>query len=147
MKIIKVAVDLTITVHDFPEGTHEQVNRELRKLIGPECDLYEHVMPRRLYTMFGMSNRPTKIKGQCVSMLVDEEFLLREQPVPNYLASYLYETDVHGSPICGDVLFVGEEWGGEGIDFCGIDDGILEDLMAKLTNMVMAMKALKEVRG
>ena len=50
MKIIRITTDLEMTVHDFPEGTHEEQNHELRELIGNDCRIYEHVMPERLYT-------------------------------------------------------------------------------------------------
>ena len=45
MKIIRITTDLEMTVHDFPEGTHEEQNHELRELIGNDCRIYEHVMP------------------------------------------------------------------------------------------------------
>ena len=31
MKIIRITTDLEMTVHDFPEGTHEEQNHELRE--------------------------------------------------------------------------------------------------------------------
>lgn len=34
MKIIRITTDLEMTVHDFPEGTHEAQNHVLRELIG-----------------------------------------------------------------------------------------------------------------
>ena len=37
MKIIRITTDLEMTVHDFPEGTHEEQNHELRELIGNDC--------------------------------------------------------------------------------------------------------------
>ena len=43
-----------------------------------------------------------------------------------------------------DILFVGEEWTRDGIDFCGIEDETFELLHLELKNMVMAMKATKE---
>ena len=104
-------------------------------------------MPKRLYTDLHMKNRPTKIAGQCVSMLVDEEFGIKPGPKPNYIASYLYETDKHGSPILGNVLFVGEEWGEDGIDFCGIEESAFKNLLLQINNMAMAMKSTKEVLG
>ena len=47
MKIIRITTDLEMTVHDFPEGTHEEQNHELRELIGNDCRIYEHVMPEK----------------------------------------------------------------------------------------------------
>lgn len=144
MKLIRISTDLEMTVHEFPEGSHEQQNKFLRELIGNNCDIYEHVMPRRLYTDLHISNRPTKVPGQCVSMLIDEEGLLKEKVIPNLIGSYLYESDRHGTPIVGNVLFVGEEWSRDGIDFCGIEDSVFKLLELQLNNMIFAMKATKE---
>lgn len=124
MKIIRITTDLEMTVHDFPEGTHEEQNHELRELIGNDCRIYEHVMPERLYTNLKMKNRPTKVPGQCVSMLIDEEGLLKPNHA-NMIGSYLYKFDEHKNPIAGNILFVGEEWTRDGIDFCGIEDETL----------------------
>lgn len=142
MKLIKISTDMELSIHDFPDGNHSKQNRELRELIGNGCNLYEHVM-ERLYTDLKMKNRPTKIPGQCVSMLIDEEGRLKEN-VPNLIGSYLYKTDEHGNPIMGNILFVGEEWTGDGIDFCGIEEETFKLLELELNNMIYAMKATKE---
>ncbi len=117
MNLIKISTDLELSVHEFPTGTHEEQNNKLRELIGNDCRLYEHVMPKRLYTELHQMDHPTKVKGQCVSMLIDEEGLLKEVIIPNLIGSYLYETDKHNIPITGNILIVGEEWTGDGIDF------------------------------
>ncbi len=36
----------------------------------------------------------------------------------------------------------GEEWSGDGIDFCGIDDRVFE--LLELNNLIFTMKATKE---
>ncbi len=143
MKIIKISTNLELTVHEFPTGTYEQQNKFLRGLIGNYCDIYEHVMPARLYIELHMRKQATKIAGQCVSMLIDEEGLLKEN-TPNLIGSYLYETDKHGCPIMGNILFVGEKWNNKGIDFCGIADSTFELLELQLNNMIYAMKEAKE---
>lgn len=43
-KIIKVSTDLEVTVHDFPQGTIREQNRQLCELIGNGCEMIEHVM-------------------------------------------------------------------------------------------------------
>jgi hypothetical protein len=78
-------------------------------------------------------------------MLIDEEGRLKEKPVPNLIGSYLYETDKHNNPIMGNILFVGEEWSGDGIDFCGIEESVFNMLELQLNNMIYAMKATMEV--
>lgn len=146
MKLIKISTDLELSVHEFPDGTHEEQNQFLRELIGNKCSIYEHVMPDRLYTELHMFNHPSKIPGQCVSMLIDEEGRLKEN-VPNLIGSYLYRTEQHGCPIMGNILFVGEEWSGDGIDFCGIEDSVFELLELELNNLIFTMKATKEALG
>ncbi len=141
MKFIKVSTDLELTLHDFPEGTYKQQNKFLRSLIGNGCRIYEHVMPRRLYTELYMKDAPTNIPGQCVSMLMDEEALLKKN-VKNDVGSYLYESDKHGHPIMGSILFVGEKWTDEGIDFCGIEESVLKDLEEKLNEMIRKMERI-----
>ncbi len=143
MRIIKISTDLELTVHEFLTGTYEQQNKFLCELIGNYCNIYEHVMPARLYTELHMRKQATKIAGQCVSMLIDEEGFLKEN-TPNLIGSYLYETDKHGHPIMGNILFVGEKWNNGGIDFCGIADSLFELLELPLNNMIYAMKATKE---
>lgn len=144
MKLIKISTDLEMSIHDFPDGNHRKQNEVLRELIGNGCELYEHVMPRRLYTELHQKDRPTKIPGQCVSMLIDEEGRLKKGMVPNLIGSYLYETDKHSNPIMGNILFVGEEWSGDGTDFCGIEEETFKILELQLNNMIFAMKATKE---
>lgn len=144
MKIIRVSTKLELSVHNFPSGTHSEQNEFLRKLVGSDCRLYEHVMPRRLYSELNMENQPTGIPGQCVSMLIDEEGLLKKGNTVNLVGSYLYETDVHRIPIMGNILFVGEEWTDDGIDFCGIEDETFEVLKDELINMSYGMKKIME---
>lgn len=144
MKIIKISTDMELTVHEYPTGTVSEQNEYFRNLIGNGCDIYEHVMPARLYTDLKMKNHPTNIPGQCVSMLIDEEGLLKEN-VPNFVGSYLYKTDKHNIPIMGNILFVGEEWGSDGINFCGIEEETFKLLETELSNMILAIKATMEV--
>lgn len=144
MKLIKISTDLELTVHEFPEGSYTVQNHVLRELIGPRCELYECVMPSRLYTELHMKSRPTKVPGQCVSMLIDEDGLIKENE-PNLIGSYLYETDRHGHPIMGNILFVGEEWNCDGIDICGIENSVFENLELQLSHMVDVMKETGEV--
>ena len=124
-----------MTVHEFPEGNYFEQNRVIRELIGENCDTYEHVMPRRLYTVLGGSNVVTRTPGECVNMLVDEDGLFRNLP-QNFIGSYLYETDRHGSPIVGNIIIAGEVYAGDGIDFCGIAEDQFEKLYPKFQNLI-----------
>ena len=144
-KIIKVSTDLEITVHDFPEGSLREQNKQLCELIGNGCDMIEHVMPKRLYNELGHTTQISGENSKCVSMLVDEEFMYRDNPQMNLIGCCLYETDKHHCPILGNVLFVGEAYVGDGIAFTGIEPEVFETLHQQLENMAMAIKAQNKV--
>lgn len=146
MKIIKISTDLELTVHEFPGGTYTQQNNGIRELIGNYCHIYERIKPKRLYTELHMHRELTRIEGQCVCMLVDEEGLLKENE-PNLIGSYLYGTDRHKHYIMGNVLFTGEKLVNGGIDFCGIQEPVFKELEQQLNKMVLEMKAAKEASG
>lgn len=146
-KIIKVSMNLEVTVHDFPDGTLTEQNRKLYELIGNGCDMIENVMPKRLYRELGHTTTVLRENSKCVSMLVDEEFSFRNGLQPNLIGCYLYETDKHGSPIMGDILFVGLAHIGDGIGFTGIEPETFDTLHKQLKNMALAMKATMEVMG
>lgn len=134
MKIIRITTDNEIFTHEFPQGSISTVNNELYSLIGPHCELMEHVMPNRLYKVLGASNRPNKELGSCTSMLMDEEACYHDLEV-NLVASWLYESDIHGHPIMGTVLIIGEHWGGDGLEFCGMSDEQYNLLYPKLEEL------------
>ena len=139
-KIIKVSTDLEVTVHDYPEGMLETQNRQLCELIGDGCDMVENVMPKRLYNELGHSNHVKRSNSKCVSMLIDEEGLLKDNEA-NLIGSYLYGVDQHGQWIVGNVLFVTDVYEGDGISFTGIEPETFEKLHEQLKNMAVAMKA------
>ncbi len=72
------------------------------------CDCIENVYPRGLKDPY--------------MMVIDGEGLLKDSPVINYLGSYLYETQKHGSPIVGTVLVMQKVWTSSGPDIGGIPD-------------------------
>lgn len=83
---------------------------------------------------------PVKEPGKCVSMLIDEEGRLKPNKA-NLIGSYLYEFDKHGCPIVGNILFIGEKMGDDGVEFCGISEENFSLLETELKNMITAMKA------
>lgn len=109
MILIKDGIDLDIfddknmsdrvLMLDYPEGTNMEQLHKFYKLIGNECEIVEVVHPKRLYTLTE--------EQYPVMMLVDEEYLYHKTAQVNPIASYLYETDVHGHPINGNVLIIG----------------------------------------
>lgn len=131
MKIIKITDDSKISMHEFPTGTISEQNEALIELIGSECQIYERVKPRRLYSHFGCSVEP----GNCISILVDEEGHYHNLKI-NTVGSFLYETDKHGYPILGTILVVKEHWNEGDIVFSGIPDGEFEELYKKFEEVI-----------
>ena len=138
MKMIKITTENQISVHDFPEGSFEAQNEAIREHIGPKCELYEHVMPRRLYSELHASRK----RGNGVSMLVDEDGYYHNLP-ENIVASWLYESDKHGYPILGNVLIVGEKWEESGISFCGISEDQFELLFQQLRKITEKARKIR----
>ena len=132
MNIIRITTKNEISIHEFPKGNYHVQNKTFRELIGPCCEMYEHVMPRRLYLEM----------GDCVSMLMDEEALYHDLE-DNMVGSYLYEADKHGHVIKGNILIVGEVWTPDGIDFCGISDSKFNLLYPKLEKLVKKARDFK----
>jgi len=110
--------------------------KKLKEHIGNRCDLLERVQPNRLYTEIGAGFEIKKVPGSKVSMLVDEEFLYHcDKTKLNKIASYLYETDLHGYPILGNALIIGEKYGNAGIEFCGMSEEQFDLVFSKLTEL------------
>ncbi len=141
MQIIRISTNNEISVHDFPEGSFSEQNRMLRKLIGPQCENLEHVLPKRLYAELMVPGRIMKERGGFVSMLVDEDGMAHELEC-NTAGSYLYETDRHGWPILGNILFVGEKAADGGVEFCGISPKRFKLLYQQLKEIIEKAREL-----
>lgn len=133
MNIIKVTPDLQVSIHTFPKGNTREEMKALAELIG--CHTVEHVMPELLYSELGMHCNPYEPDSLTASMLVDEDGLAKELPL-NPIGSYLYGTQLHGSPILGTILFIGEELTEDGPSFCGLSDEAFEKLLPQIKKMV-----------
>lgn len=75
--------------------------------------------------------RPSRL-GKPYCMIVNEEFLLQGLPV-NPVGCYLYATDEHGHPICGNIIIMKEH----GEDIINLDP-------AELRLICGYMKMIKE---
>ena len=128
------------------QKAQERADRKLQYIIGRYGDANgERRKP--YYRELGHTTTVLRKNSKCVSMLVDEEFLFRNGLQPNLIGCYLYETDKHRSPIMGNILFVGNAYVGDGVEFTGIEPETFETLHKQLKNMAMAMKAHKEALG
>lgn len=141
MKILKLTRDNNITVHEYPNGNYREQNTALSELIGNGCRLVEEVRPKRLYEKLKFKFTATENEGDSVSMLVDEEGLLKDKIYVNPIASYLYEWDKHGAIIVGNVLFIGERLDCDGaIYYCGLSEENFTRLKSCLEKMVSSLE-------
>lgn len=106
MSWVKVTTQGVVSVVEVENNPGSYLYAKLAHEIG--SGLVEHVNPMGLKEPF--------------CMFVDEEGLLKDSPVVNPLASYLYGTHVHGNPIVGDVLFGKNIMTDEGPDVGGLDE-------------------------
>ncbi len=134
-KMILITTDNEVKELEYPDGGLKSWEK-LKEHIGNRCELIEHVQPKRLYTEIGAGFEINKMPGSKVSMLVDEEFLYHcDKTKLNKIASYLYETDLHGYPILGNALIIGEKYENAGIEFCGMSEEQFDLVFSKLTEL------------
>lgn len=125
MKGIVVTPELHIRVQDFERPLHKSVGTVVGGYI-------ETIYPRKLPEPF--------------VMIGDEEALLKENPIPNALGSFLYETHKHGHPICGTIVFMAVGWTGTGRDIIGLDESQVADLCGWLAFIASAIRGGGEER-
>ena len=90
-------------------------------MIGEKCRTYEHVLPVRLYTELG-GYPEYPYRGRCrPNMLVDEEGMYHDLKF-NPVGSWLYQTDMHGCSILGNIIIAGETETEDGLDIIGLSD-------------------------
>ena len=87
MNGIVVTTNGEIYCREFQKPLH----RSAGEVVG---GLIEHVRPRRLWKPY--------------FMIVNEYFLLKNLPL-NPVGCYLYGTDLHGHPICGNIIIMKEQ--------------------------------------
>ena len=76
-------------------------------------------------------------------MVVDEEGLLKENPIVNPVASMAYGTLEHGEPIVGDVLVMKEVEGPDGGELVGLDEEevrVMKDYLEHILENIMEKK-------
>ena len=112
----------------MPKGVITEVEitfAELRKEF--DGSPVEHVLPKRLMEPY--------------NLLCDEEFLLKNKRLAiNIIGSYLYQTDVHGSPIMGDIYIAKDGWTSEGYNIVGLDDKDIKVLKNFFENIKEGLK-------
>lgn len=141
MKIIRVSTENEVTTHEFPKGGYGEQLTGLKELVGDDCEIVQHVRPKRLYSLLGYSTDP--YKDNCVGMLVDEEGLFKDDSKINLVGSFLYETDKHKFPIVGNILFVAERAEYGDIVFDGLPDKVLTNLKSQLSELASRYRGEK----
>ena len=66
-------------------------------------------------------------------IICDEEFLLKDEPKLNAIASLMYGTQEHGHPICGTVLIGKDKYVEDGLETVGYDEtevGLVNSIIA-----------------
>lgn len=125
MYALKLKTDGEISVIEVPA---DKDWRWYSRQIG--CDLIQIVHPMGLES-------PRVV-------ICDEEGLLKERPMINFLASWLYETQTHGQPIVGDVLIMEEYDTADGGDLGGMSredaDELSENLLSQFGRAVYEIK-------
>ena len=143
-KVIVITPEGNISTKEFPSGTYREQNKQLSGMIGEACRNVEHVMPVRLYT--GLGGYPDyPYNGRCrPNMLVDEEGMYHNLKV-NIVGSWLYQTDIHGCPILGNIIIAEETEKGDGLDFIGLSDDQFKLLMPQFERLCKKARENHEI--
>ncbi len=129
MYALKLKTDGEISVIEVPEDMEW---RWYSRQIG--CDLIQIVHP--------MGLESPRV------LICDEEGLLKERPMINFIASWLYETHIHGDPIVGDCLIMEEYMGADGGELGGMPKEDAEKLADDFqSHFWEAMNIVKEALG
>ena len=120
MKAIKLFANGTVQTIDIPPLA---MSDWYEKQIG--CDIIEYVHPR---------NYPDW------TLLIDGNGLLKDNLTLNVLASVMYGTHEHGSPIVGNVLLVKTIITGTGYDVSGLNDNDIKKAYKMLDKVFLIAK-------
>ena len=129
-KAIKLRMDGNFEIIDVPK--QKSLLDWLYQQIG--CDCIETVYPRGLEEPY--------------MMVMDGEVLLKDAPVINFMASWLYETQKHGHPICGTVLVMQRKWSPDGYSIVGIpEDEATQKVMDFAMMLPVAIEMIRKKMG
>lgn len=104
-KVMRIDTEGRITLEAYPKRSSGEQLRWMYDQIG--CNMIEIVHPRYLPGF---------------SMVVDEEGLIRKNPIANKIASMVYGYMDHGQVIAGNVLIMSEKLTPHGAELCGLND-------------------------
>lgn len=105
MEGLKITVNRAVKPYDIKREEFKYTFEALQKAIDSDCIDIIHA-----------KNLPSPY-----CMVVDDEFLFKNEPQINLIASYLYGTLEHGQPICGDVIIMKDKATPDGIETVGLE--------------------------
>lgn len=115
-KFVKVFEDNAVEIVDVNQNV--PFYKAAQEAIGDGCGIFE---------VANINVNPFKEKFKSLEVMIDEEGRLTNKGV-NPLGSYLYGYNVHGQPICGNIIFGKETMTEDGPDIIGLDDNEAEAL-------------------
>lgn len=87
MKTLKITTDNKVSIIEIDFDNYMSFNKALGS------DIFEVVKTQKMYNYF----------EQPMMICVDEEGFLKRLPI-NVFGCFLYNTELHGHPICGDIV-------------------------------------------
>ena len=127
MKALKLHLTGEITPCELNEENFEYKFQAMQKAI--DCDCIDIVHAAKLPDPY--------------CLVVDDEALLKDKPVINLYASYLYGFLEHGQPICGEVIIMKDKHTPDGIDTIGLEPEDFAQIMDLIVNPE-TVKGIKE---
>lgn len=127
-KMVLVTTNNEVSVIDYPAKNPGDYMEELRgfyKAINCDCvqEVHARYMPKFIEDCKGLV------------MIVDDEGLITGKQV-NFVGSLFYGTPMHGNPIVGDMLIMGEEMGFDGPEFAGLEEERAEKIVANIQDII-----------
>lgn len=130
-KMVLITTKNEVSVIDYPVEKPGDYMEELRgfyKAISCDCiqEVHARYMPKFIDDCKGLV------------MVVDEEGIIAGKQI-NIVGSLFYGTQVHGNPIVGDMLIMGEEMTFDGPEFAGLEEERAEKIAETIKNLISKM--------
>ena len=78
---------------------------------------------------------------EMISLVVDDEALLKGEPVMNLIGSLLYGSMDHGQPLCGSVMICKDKYTDEGIETVGLTEDEVTMVYANIEALLREFEA------
>lgn len=138
------AVCVPVTQEDIKTGEQRVEVRQIAEGVDKLAALYEMIDTDIVERV-----RPMYLPEPYV-MMIDENGLLRDNPVMNPVGSLLYGAYEHGNPIVGNIVFIRQDYGPEGPDLFWMTEDEAQKFASGILDSAMteaARAALKKQEG